>query len=233
MATLRSPRRVEPQARQLGLTAPAPAAGPPGARVRGRHRPGRRAAASPASRPRSRRRCVDARAGLPGARSSSSRRSWPLAFGGVAGVSPGCRSSATASSPRWPSASTRARWCCRPSAGPSWTASGAALATSSPAESLFAQPRAVGDPVRRGRAPGAAARAARARAARRADQRTPFVWLRRRLPPAVAAAGRGRCASRGSASCRSRCGSIPTASWPRTSSASRASTAGSRASSGR
>jgi cell division protein FtsI (penicillin-binding protein 3) len=67
---------------------------------------------------------------------------------------------------------------------------GTALATSSPAESLFAQPRAVGDPVR------VAARLAPLLAAPEAEIHTQltsgraFVWLRRRLPPSVAAAVR-------------------------------------------
>ncbi len=64
---------------------------------------------------------------------------------------------------------------------------GEPLATSSPAESLFAQPRAVGDPVR------VAARLAplidvpeRELHAALTGPRS-FVWLRRKLPPAVAA----------------------------------------------
>jgi cell division protein FtsI (penicillin-binding protein 3) len=65
---------------------------------------------------------------------------------------------------------------------------GGALATSSPAESLFAQPRALGDPVR------VAARLAplldtpeRELHAALTSGKS-FVWLRRRLPPATAAA---------------------------------------------
>jgi cell division protein FtsI (penicillin-binding protein 3) len=71
--------------------------------------------------------------------------------------------------------------------GPIVDRQGAALATASPAESLFAQPRAVGDPVR------VAARLARPLGIPESDihaQLTsgrPFVWLRRKLPPAVAA----------------------------------------------
>jgi cell division protein FtsI (penicillin-binding protein 3) len=72
--------------------------------------------------------------------------------------------------------------------GPIVDRQGAPLATSSPAESLFAQPRAVGDPVR-----------VAARLAPLIDVPEPevhaaltsgksFVWLRRRLPPASAAA---------------------------------------------
>jgi cell division protein FtsI (penicillin-binding protein 3) len=65
---------------------------------------------------------------------------------------------------------------------------GASLATSSPAESLFAQPRSVGDPVR------VAARLAPLLGMPEHELHAalvgvrPFVWLRRRLPPATAAA---------------------------------------------
>ena len=71
--------------------------------------------------------------------------------------------------------------------GPIVDRQGVALATSSPAESLFAQPRAVGDPVR------VAARLAPLLGAPAEDihaQLTSgrqFVWLRRKLPPATAA----------------------------------------------
>ena len=71
--------------------------------------------------------------------------------------------------------------------GPIVDRQGAALATSSPAESLFAQPRALGDPVR------VAARLAPVLGLPEHDihaQLTsgrPFVWLRRKLPPATAA----------------------------------------------
>jgi len=71
--------------------------------------------------------------------------------------------------------------------GPIVDRQGAALATSSPAESLFAQPRAVGDPVR------VAARLAPLLAMPERELHAaltggkPFVWLRRRLPPATAA----------------------------------------------
>ena len=64
---------------------------------------------------------------------------------------------------------------------------GAPLAASSPAESLFAQPKSVGDPVR------VAARLAPILQMPEAELHAalvggrPFVWLRRRLPPAVAA----------------------------------------------
>ncbi len=70
--------------------------------------------------------------------------------------------------------------------GPIVDRHGAALATSTPAESLFAHPRGVGDPVR------VAARLApllqlpeRELHAMLTSAR-PFVWLRRKLPPAVA-----------------------------------------------
>jgi cell division protein FtsI (penicillin-binding protein 3) len=71
--------------------------------------------------------------------------------------------------------------------GPIVDRQGAALATSSPAESLFAQPRAVGDPVR------VAARLAPLLATPERELHAaltsgkPFVWLRRRLPPATVA----------------------------------------------
>jgi len=71
--------------------------------------------------------------------------------------------------------------------GPIVDRHGAALATSSPAESLFAHPRSVGDPVR------VAARLAPVIEVPEAELHAtlvsgkPFVWLRRRVPPAVAA----------------------------------------------
>ena len=70
--------------------------------------------------------------------------------------------------------------------GPILDRHGAALATSTPADSLFAQPRSLGDPVR------VAARLARLLDLRESELHTlltsdkPFVWLRRKLPPAVA-----------------------------------------------
>jgi cell division protein FtsI (penicillin-binding protein 3) len=71
--------------------------------------------------------------------------------------------------------------------GPIVDRQGAALATSSPAESLFAQPRVLGDPVRE------AARLAplidmpeRELHATLTSGKS-FVWLRRRLPPAITA----------------------------------------------
>lgn len=71
--------------------------------------------------------------------------------------------------------------------GPIVDRQGAALATSSPAESLFAQPRAVGDPVR------VAARLAPLLGVPQHEIHAQltggrqFVWLRRKLPPATAA----------------------------------------------
>jgi cell division protein FtsI (penicillin-binding protein 3) len=72
--------------------------------------------------------------------------------------------------------------------GPIVDRQGAALATSSAAESLFAQPRVLGDPVR------VAARLAPLLDTPERELHgaltsgKPFVWLRRRLPPATAAA---------------------------------------------
>ena len=75
--------------------------------------------------------------------------------------------------------------------GPILDRHGAPLATSTPAESLFAQPRAMGDPVR------VAARLAPVLEAPERELHAQltsgkgFVWLRRKLPPAVAARVRG------------------------------------------
>jgi len=72
--------------------------------------------------------------------------------------------------------------------GPIVDRSGAPLATSSPAESLFAQPRAVGDPVR------VASRLAPLLGTPEIELHSlltssrPFVWIHRRLPPSTAAA---------------------------------------------
>src|SRR5262245_713409 len=65
---------------------------------------------------------------------------------------------------------------------------GNALATSTPAESLFAQPRFVGDPVRVAErlAPLLSVPARELHAALTGPR--PFVWLRRKLPPAQAEA---------------------------------------------
>jgi len=70
--------------------------------------------------------------------------------------------------------------------GPILDRHGTVLAASTPASSRIAQPRSVGDPVR------AAARLAPILKASRAELHAlltsgkPFVWIRRRLPPAVA-----------------------------------------------
>ena len=75
--------------------------------------------------------------------------------------------------------------------GPILDRHGAPLATSTPAESLFAQPRAMGDPVR------VAARLAPVLDAPERELHAQltsgkgFVWLQRKLPPAVAARVRG------------------------------------------
>src|SRR5947207_3038054 len=75
--------------------------------------------------------------------------------------------------------------------GPILDRHGAPLATSTPAESLFAQPRAMGDPVR------VAARLAPVLDAPERELHAQltsgkgFVWLRRKLRPAGAARGRG------------------------------------------
>jgi cell division protein FtsI (penicillin-binding protein 3) len=72
--------------------------------------------------------------------------------------------------------------------GPILDRHGAPLATSTPAESLFAQPRAIGDPVRVAArlAPILQVPPAEIHAAITGPR--PFVWLRRKLPPQAAAA---------------------------------------------
>src|SRR5256885_7772886 len=64
------------------------------------------------------------------------------------------------------------------------------LATSTPTESLFVQPRSVGDPVRvtARLAPIVGLPPAEVHAALTSSRS--FVWLRRKLPPAIAAAVR-------------------------------------------
>jgi cell division protein FtsI (penicillin-binding protein 3) len=71
--------------------------------------------------------------------------------------------------------------------GPIVDKNGAPLATSAPAESLFAQPRGVGDPVRVAErlAPIIGVPAVELHSGLTSGK--PFVWLRRRLDPAVAA----------------------------------------------
>jgi cell division protein FtsI (penicillin-binding protein 3) len=72
--------------------------------------------------------------------------------------------------------------------GPIVDRQGAALATSSPAESLFAQPRAVGDPVRVAARLAPLVEIPEKELHATLTSSKPFVWLRRRLPPATAAA---------------------------------------------
>ncbi|MBI3637991.1 MAG: penicillin-binding protein 2, partial [Candidatus Rokubacteria bacterium] len=64
---------------------------------------------------------------------------------------------------------------------------GAPLATTSPAQSLFAQPRSVGDPVRVAARLAPLLRMSEAEIHAALVGPKPFVWLKRRLPPAVAA----------------------------------------------
>jgi cell division protein FtsI (penicillin-binding protein 3) len=70
--------------------------------------------------------------------------------------------------------------------GPIVDRQGAILAASSPAESLFAQPRGVGDPVRVAARLAPIVRMSQAELHAALVSPRPFVWLRRRLPPAVA-----------------------------------------------
>jgi cell division protein FtsI (penicillin-binding protein 3) len=71
--------------------------------------------------------------------------------------------------------------------GPIVDRQGAPLATSSPAESLFAQPRAVGDPVRAAARLAAVVDVPERELHAALTSSKSFVWLRRRLPPAIAA----------------------------------------------
>src|SRR5689334_9968260 len=64
---------------------------------------------------------------------------------------------------------------------------GAPLATSSPAESLFAQPKAMGDPVRVSSRLAPLVGVPERELHAMLTSGKSFVWLRRRLPPAVAA----------------------------------------------
>ena len=116
--------------------------------------------------------------------------------------------------------------------GPIVDRQGAPLATSTATESLFVQPRSVGDPVRVAArvAPLVGVPEAEVHAALTGSRS--FVWLRRKLPPAVTDRVKAlREPGLGFLPEPLRL-SIPTASWRRTSSASRAPRAGSRASSG-
>jgi cell division protein FtsI (penicillin-binding protein 3) len=72
--------------------------------------------------------------------------------------------------------------------GPIVDRMGAALATSSPAESLFAQPRALGDPVRVAARLAPLLQVPETEVHAALTSGKSFVWLRRRLPPATAAA---------------------------------------------
>jgi cell division protein FtsI (penicillin-binding protein 3) len=71
--------------------------------------------------------------------------------------------------------------------GPIVDRHGAALATSTPAESLFAQPRALGDPVRLAATLAPILDAPERELHAQLTSGKGFVWLRRKLPPAVAA----------------------------------------------
>jgi len=70
--------------------------------------------------------------------------------------------------------------------GPIVDRNGASLATSTPAESLFAQPRALGDPVRVAGRLAPILRVPENELHAQLTSARAFVWLRRRLPPAVA-----------------------------------------------
>jgi cell division protein FtsI (penicillin-binding protein 3) len=71
--------------------------------------------------------------------------------------------------------------------GPIVDRHGAALATSTPAESLFAQPRAIGDPVRVAARLSPVVGVPERELHAQLTSGKGFVWLRRKLPPAVAA----------------------------------------------
>ena len=75
--------------------------------------------------------------------------------------------------------------------GPIVDRHGAALATSTPAESLFAQPRAIGDPVRVAAALAPIVDMPERELHAQLTSGKSFVWLRRKLPPATAARVRG------------------------------------------
>jgi cell division protein FtsI (penicillin-binding protein 3) len=72
--------------------------------------------------------------------------------------------------------------------GPIVDRMGAPLATSSPAESLFAQPRSVGDPVRVASRLAPLLGTAEIELHSLLTSSRPFVWIHRRLPPSTAAA---------------------------------------------
>ena len=71
--------------------------------------------------------------------------------------------------------------------GPIVDRHGAPLATSTPAESLFAQPRAVGDPVRVAAALAPILETPERDVHAQLTSGKAFVWLRRKLPPDIAA----------------------------------------------
>ncbi len=71
--------------------------------------------------------------------------------------------------------------------GPIVDRHGTALATSTPTESLFVQPRSVGDPVRVADRLSPILGVPQAEVHAALTSSRPFVWLRRKLPPAVAA----------------------------------------------
>ncbi len=71
--------------------------------------------------------------------------------------------------------------------GPIVDRHGAPLASSTPAESLFAQPRAVGDPVRVAARLSPLVGVPEAELHGALTSARPWVWLRRKMPPAVAA----------------------------------------------
>ena len=96
---------------------------------------------------------------------------------------------------------------------------------SSGAESLYALPHRIDDPGGSPRAWRRSSASPRRRSPRRLDSAKRFVFVKRRLPPAVGAGGARAQASPRSDSSRRACGSIRTASWPPTWWASRARTA--------
>jgi cell division protein FtsI (penicillin-binding protein 3) len=71
--------------------------------------------------------------------------------------------------------------------GPIVDRHGAPLATSTPAESLFAQPRSVGDPVRVSAALAPILEVSERELHAQLTSGRSFVWLRRKLPPDIAA----------------------------------------------
>src|SRR5262249_12108626 len=74
--------------------------------------------------------------------------------------------------------------------GPIVDRNGTPLAASSPAESLFVQPRAVGDPVHTAARLAPILKMSEEELHAALVSQRPFVWVKRRLPPAVAASVR-------------------------------------------